>query len=416
MKFFALLVGSVCLVSSACAQSDYTIKLPDGSPRSIWVGQSATEPPPTNFQKSTQPEAILKDPKGTFVLVKDDKTGNLAARKLADIKAGKDTFTEADFAKIASVRVTLEHEGKPVAVASIKFGDQLQLLDQDANGEARFRNVAPGRVKVEVLYRSDGKQATPVVQEFDLALERPQPEPLLRISLPETTETIGATSASAEGEPKTSGPAPSGSAATATDAAKQPSDPGAGFRSFIVYLIFLAGAIAAGYFLLKYIRDNPGVVGPQLEKLGVQIPKPSDAPMADADPVVTPPATPMPVQKIVLDPGAPDPVAAPTFAQAPVASAPSGNPRLIAENGDVLTIGPGTLEVGREVGLGLSLLGESTVSRRHASVVRSGDSVVVQDLGSTNGTFVNGVKVAGQSPLNHGDAVQFGSVRFRYEG
>jgi pSer/pThr/pTyr-binding forkhead associated (FHA) protein len=67
------------------------------------------------------------------------------------------------------------------------------------------------------------------------------------------------------------------------------------------------------------------------------------------------------------------------------------------------------------VGLGLSLVNESTVSRHHAEVTRTGDAVTVKDLGSTNGTYVNGVKLDGERTLSPGDYVQFGAVKLRYE-
>jgi len=38
------------------------------------------------------------------------------------------------------------------------------------------------------------------------------------------------------------------------------------------------------------------------------------------------------------------------------------------------------------------------------------------DLGSTNGTFVNGISLKATTPLRPGDTVQFGDLRFRYEG
>jgi len=76
----------------------------------------------------------------------------------------------------------------------------------------------------------------------------------------------------------------------------------------------------------------------------------------------------------------------------------------------------GELVVGRELGLGLSLVGESTVSRKHAVITRNGSQVLVKDCGSTNGTYVNGVQLQGEKQLQIGDNVQFGSVRFRYEG
>ena len=91
-------------------------------------------------------------------------------------------------------------------------------------------------------------------------------------------------------------------------------------------------------------------------------------------------------------------------------------PRLIREDGSVIDLAEGSSVVGREPGLAISLVGETTVSRSHAEVVRSGDKIVVRDLGSTNGTFVNGVQVAGEAELHPGDLVQFGSVRTRLEG
>ena len=47
-------------------------------------------------------------------------------------------------------------------------------------------------------------------------------------------------------------------------------------------------------------------------------------------------------------------------------------------------------------------------STRHAAVVRSGDHFVVRDLGSRNGTFVNGHRITGDQELKAGDRVRFG--------
>lgn len=59
---------------------------------------------------------------------------------------------------------------------------------------------------------------------------------------------------------------------------------------------------------------------------------------------------------------------------------------------------------------------DGTVSRRHALILRDGPSVVVEDTGSRNGTFVHQVKVeAGlQHELQDGDEIRFGTVRFRF--
>ncbi|HZU12847.1 MAG TPA: FHA domain-containing protein [Chloroflexota bacterium] len=58
---------------------------------------------------------------------------------------------------------------------------------------------------------------------------------------------------------------------------------------------------------------------------------------------------------------------------------------------------------------------DKSVSREHARVVRLGDRYVVRDLGSTNGTLVNGRRISGDVPLRPGDMVTVGSVEFLFE-
>lgn len=48
------------------------------------------------------------------------------------------------------------------------------------------------------------------------------------------------------------------------------------------------------------------------------------------------------------------------------------------------------------------------VSTRHAAVIRSGDGWAVRDLGSANGTWVNGTKLTADHPLHTGDEITFG--------
>jgi len=49
------------------------------------------------------------------------------------------------------------------------------------------------------------------------------------------------------------------------------------------------------------------------------------------------------------------------------------------------------------------------VSAQHAAIVRGPDRTVVRDLGSTNGTFVNGQRAIGETPLHDGDVIGFGA-------
>ena len=58
------------------------------------------------------------------------------------------------------------------------------------------------------------------------------------------------------------------------------------------------------------------------------------------------------------------------------------------------------------------------VSRHHARITRQGQATVIEDLGSANGTFVNGVRLTAARPLTNGDVIslgQEGAVRFTYQ-
>src|SRR4051794_13319475 len=75
------------------------------------------------------------------------------------------------------------------------------------------------------------------------------------------------------------------------------------------------------------------------------------------------------------------------------------------------------LVIGRSTpGLG-SLGGDSEISRVHARVFHDPSGrLMIEDLGSTNGTFVNGNRVSGQQPLNSGDQVRVGQTSLTVEG
>ncbi len=49
------------------------------------------------------------------------------------------------------------------------------------------------------------------------------------------------------------------------------------------------------------------------------------------------------------------------------------------------------------------------VSSRHAAIVRKTEGFVLQDLGSRNGTFVNGKQISGDLLLKDGDVIGFGT-------
>ena len=105
-------------------------------------------------------------------------------------------------------------------------------------------------------------------------------------------------------------------------------------------------------------------------------------------------------------------------AYAPRGSAES---ELVVEDSEVLApetrfaIRDGATSIGRSSASDIILKSDDYASGSHAQLTRHGGLLYVEDLGSTNGTFVNGRKTVGATPLRHGDSVRVGSTTFRYE-
>ena len=97
----------------------------------------------------------------------------------------------------------------------------------------------------------------------------------------------------------------------------------------------------------------------------------------------------------------------------PAAAPPRADVRLrIVEpperRGQVYEVGE-EVTVGRSPGCGMALA-DATVSQLHARLFRRDGNVYIEDLGSTNGTWVNGGRVSGPAPLRRGDRVQVGGT------
>jgi hypothetical protein len=92
-------------------------------------------------------------------------------------------------------------------------------------------------------------------------------------------------------------------------------------------------------------------------------------------------------------------------------------PRLVVEHADghqpgvaydlmePVTLGRGDVEI---------KLGDPFASSRHAKITRQGRTLVIEDLGSTNGTYLNGEPLNGPQPLHDGDRIQIGDSEFSY--
>jgi pSer/pThr/pTyr-binding forkhead associated (FHA) protein len=74
------------------------------------------------------------------------------------------------------------------------------------------------------------------------------------------------------------------------------------------------------------------------------------------------------------------------------------------------------LEIGRGAADTGGLAGDVEISRRHARIVRQENgSYFIEDLGSTNGTHVNGVQIDAPRPLSTGDTVEVGGTTLLVE-
>jgi diguanylate cyclase (GGDEF)-like protein len=105
-----------------------------------------------------------------------------------------------------------------------------------------------------------------------------------------------------------------------------------------------------------------------------------------------------------------------TVAQGPPRDDDTFKPRLIVVSGVMLgyqlELGTALVVVGRASECGLSLQHPS-VSRHHCRIWREGDTYVIEDLGSTNRTYLNGKPIA-RAELRDGDQIGVGSNAIKY--
>ncbi len=87
---------------------------------------------------------------------------------------------------------------------------------------------------------------------------------------------------------------------------------------------------------------------------------------------------------------------------------------LSPERGRIYRIDGGECLLGRRLDCQIHIH-DQRVSRRHARIRREGDAWQLDDLGSSNGTYVNGRRIHGSTRLRHGDEVEIGASRFRVD-
>lgn len=400
----ALAAFILCLIAPHClAQNKVRLEFSSPGERLVWSANGYLQGPPDDADRVDAKTYDYSAGQGERLFIWDKTTGNLAARPLKDLK-GSWTVKAADYDRIAQVRLVVNHNGKAVSAAHLNVRSKgykaEEVLDPSSKGEVTLWAVPPGTLDVEAAYRTlNGKTGRTAVS-FKLPIDRDEAVPALPVTVLADVETVSAASDSSKPQQPIE---------------KREEAGGSFFGTLLTYVLAIAFAVGAGYLLLHVLRSKESVVKDKLQSWGVQVP---DQQADDAAAPLPPmPVAPQPPEKIILDDAAPTPLTGTAAVQPPaIVPLQSATPRLIGESGVVYEIEDGLSTVGREDGVPISLAGESTVSRQHAEIVNTAGVVTLTDLGSTNGTYVNGRKVESEVSLKQGDLVQFGAVKFKFEG
>lgn len=401
---FALI--GILLTGVALAQATVKLTFPSKTERYVVVapdGLLDAMPDATIADSDTMEFPLPPKQEGMFIFVGDQNSGSMAKKSLAAVKkAGKWDVKPEDFVLQFALRFRVEVDGERAKSASIlvKVGSWTKnlLIGDGANGEVELYAIPKGPLTASVTYQKEGKNHTLPPRDLKAAPNQGATQTVLfeggdpNAKPPVTPDTLSGEEPPAKAGGKETTEAPELAAGYS---------PIQGLINFVIGLAIVGGI---GYGLYRYFQANKEKVEQTLKNAGLPgAADPTDAAVANA------PEPPKPLQPIVLDsssPVQPDPVVG--------AAMVAKNPRLVSASGELFLISDGLSTVGRE-SADILLAGQSSVSRNHAKLERVGDSVMISDEGSTNGTFVNGAKVSQPTPLRMGDTVQFGSVQFRFE-
>ncbi len=384
--------------------------------RLIPLAGIATVPVPVPAASSAAPIAAIPLPanmpiKGTTLEVVDTTTGKVAhlpvqSERISELDEGSFTFVQT-----VLVPVQVQNKGGVTdATVTLTSGpptyQQQWTLKPADGGVAQFTNV-PLRnpVTVKVVNGTD----PPFEQTQTLPTNPPADGyrwPTIYVSWPDT-HTVAIHSPM----PTSAGSATAPAAAPAT-APLQPASP----LDKLLSVVVSAGLLALlGWGL--YTGYQRGHIKKALEGMGVVIP-----PMESGQP--GPPGVQFDsrerVPVVQITEGVVDPLVgvAPGMPQA-YTGAPA--PKLIGKagtfTGTIFPLGGPLIQIGRDTSCDVPLASDANVSRRHATITSDGGTFSIADSGSSNGTFLNGTRLAAGEvkPIAPGDEIHIGNTRFRFE-
>ncbi|MDE2126019.1 MAG: FHA domain-containing protein [Armatimonadetes bacterium] len=363
------------------------------------ASDAGTAPASLPLPASSSSNIVLSMPhKAADLEVCDVTRGNVARMQV--LAGANVVLAESAFKECRSVLASVQEGGVPVAgprvtlsTSSPKVRESTVLTASD-DGIARFRNVPLNvPVTVTVEYGSN----SPVSLTETIGLDHPAAAKVLG-PIEVTWSDVQTLSPGAHVVAKvanTSIPAPAESGGN---------NELLSFVRTLVALVSVGGIVYGAWWAV-----TTGHAKTWLSHLGIE-----------TAPVEAPASLPgfgkqAPVPVAPITEGTAEPLTAP--GQAVVA----GTPRIFgsagAYGGHSFELNGSSLTIGRDITNQVALSADGNVSRRHA-VLRSGpEGWTVTDLGSANGTFVNGIRIAPDqpSPIQTGDELHVGLTRFRFD-
>jgi len=356
--------------------------------------------------------------KESVLEILDNGRGNIA--RLPVSTSGVADLKESSFTLAQRINVPVQSKGLGVVGAQVtitnasKKYSQTRLLQSDDNGIARFDSVPLNEpVTVSVSYAAN----PPESQTKTLTTARPaEAWPPIIVAWPDAKTAAAPATTVAPAGTAPDVPASHRNGRATDDEGRTSrqgdSNPLNSIVSTVISLLFL---VAVGYGV--WWAYKAGHLKTALDKLGINTAQMDTGTAGIPDPFAKDNRT--PIQPITE--GTADPFAGGAAGASFAAPSVADGPRLVATagaySGNIFPLSGPSSDIGRDTANAVALPNDTNASRRHATIQGGGGQFTLVDNGSSNGTFVNGVRVAAQTPqqLRPGDEVQIGQTRFRFE-
>lgn len=381
---------AILLVSAFAFPREVTLHFPKEG-RFVLFLQGGEE----NVYQVEGKDIVVDLPEGELKLAVCDEQ-NRGASKSLGAKESSLSFSESDFNLIYKVVVNLtDSKGTPIDYAVVNLKDSsgnrhTEVVREENKGICYFYFLPQGKASLEAR-RGDLRAS----QDLELV----QKTEVVPYTISFASLTLTPKEEKAEGKPAEKAeekPAPKGGVSPFLSA----------FLSLLIILIILYGI----YLFLK--RRGLDLIA-MMRQTREQVPA---GPTAPPSPIPTSPdICPYCGQK--KDPITGACACTPTTSPAPsVPQASTGQARLVGLEGAVLG---SVFPIGKETTIGRGedrdiVVRDNAVSRKHCRIVLEEDGYYIVDEGSTNGTFVGGVRIT-RAKLQNGDIIQIGESKMRFE-